>query len=448
LTGANFADAIVRGAKFYDSVLTAAQLYSTASYDAHDLTGIGLGGPSAGSMTGWNFAGQNLTDAIIGGSVDGADFTNAEIRGASFVELALSQLYSTASYQAHDLTGVRLSYNNLEGANFTNQNLTDAGFFGARLAGAHFTGAQIRGVVFTSSDFSLAQLYSTANYQAGDLSGVDLNSLDLSGANFAGMNLTNSNLQSILTGANLAGADARGAQLYVAPGQAFAANLIQLSGQIEGLDLTGGQSLVIRDYDGGVPVWRPDPLPPEDRDILVLQHFNMGDDGVLKIVLEADAWDSLISFADGILVTLGGTLELTFAQGLNLAGQVGRTFDLFDWTGVDPTGAFTVSSPYSWDIANLYTTGEVTLLATPGLEGDFNEDGSVDAADYIVWRKGLGTTHTLNDYEVWRIHFGQTAFSGAAPPSAEPLSAAVPEPLALTLLVFGALALFPPHRRR
>ena len=91
----------------------------------------------------------------------------------------------------------------------------------------------------------------------------------------------------------------------------------------------------------------------------------MGPGGTLRMVFEADAWDSTISFAPGIPVTLGGTLELTFADDVNLASQVGRTFDLFDWTGVTPTGAFAVSSPYAWDLSNLYTTGEVTLTAIP-----------------------------------------------------------------------------------
>ena len=63
----------------------------------------------------------------------------------------------------------------------------------------------------------------------------------------------------------------------------------------------------------------------------------------------------------------------------NLASQIGRTIDLFDWTGVTPTGTFTVSSPYSWNLTNLYTTGEVTLTAVPGIvPGDFDHDGAVD----------------------------------------------------------------------
>jgi hypothetical protein len=91
----------------------------------------------------------------------------------------------------------------------------------------------------------------------------------------------------------------------------------------------------------------------------------MGPGGMLRMVFEADAWDSTISFAPGIPVTLGGLLELTFATDVNPAGQLGRTFDLFDWTGVTPTGAFAVDSPYQWDLSNLYTTGEVTLIAVP-----------------------------------------------------------------------------------
>jgi hypothetical protein len=83
------------------------------------------------------------------------------------------------------------------------------------------------------------------------------------------------------------------------------------------------------------------------------------------MVFEADAWDSTISFTPGIPVTLGGTLELAFADDMNLASQVGRTLDLFDWTGVTPSGTFSISSPYAWDLSNLYTTGEVTLTAVP-----------------------------------------------------------------------------------
>ena len=105
---------------------------------------------------------------------------------------------------------------------------------------------------------------------------------------------------------------------------------------------------------------RTGPLP-----ITVDQQFLTGTGGTLRMMFEADAWNSTISFAAGIPVALGGTLELAFADGTNLASQAGRTFKLFDWTGVAPTGAFAVSSPYRWDVSRLYSTGEVTLTAVP-----------------------------------------------------------------------------------
>jgi hypothetical protein len=83
-------------------------------------------------------------------------------------------------------------------------------------------------------------------------------------------------------------------------------------------------------------------------------------------------------------------------------------------------------------------SGEFTIV--PAIPGDFNFDGSVDAADYVVWRKTEGSAA---DYNWWRSHFGQTAGSGAALPS-RPLPA-VPEPACLALAA-GALLL--PLRRR
>ena len=119
-------------------------------------------------------------------------------------------------------------------------------------------------------------------------------------------------------------------------------------------------------------------------------------------MFDADAWGSTISFAPGISVALGGTLELAFAPDVNPASQLGRTIDLFDWTGVTSTGAFTIASPFEWDLSTLYTTGEVTLTAVPGLAAaDFNGEGSVDGADLANWKAGFNAagvaTHTQGD---------------------------------------------------
>ena len=236
----------------------------------------------------------------------------------------------------------------------------------------------------------------------------------------------------------MSGADARGANFeYAELSGANTSNLIWTNGHIYGLDLTAGASLVVRDYDGNAAASPPvGPLP-----IVVEQHLAMDAAGTLRMEFDADPWDSTISFAPGIPVMLGGTLELNFASDVNVGTQGGRTINLFDWSGVTPSGAFTVSSPYTWNLSKLYTTGEVTLIAIALLPGDYNGNGIVDAADYTVWRNGLGTTYTLADYDVWKAHFGMSAGigsgSGAALPSAALLSPTVPEPASAWLTLMG-----------
>jgi PEP-CTERM motif len=62
--------------------------------------------------------------------------------------------------------------------------------------------------------------------------------------------------------------------------------------------------------------------------------------------------------------------------------------------------------------------------------GDYNQNGVVDAADYVVWRKTDGTS---TGYSTWRTHFGQTFGSG----SGVSANAAVPEPATLMLMVLA-----------
>ncbi|TWT75578.1 hypothetical protein Pla123a_30880 [Posidoniimonas polymericola] len=94
-----------------------------------------------------------------------------------------------------------------------------------------------------------------------------------------------------------------------------------------------------------------------------------------------------------------------------------------------------------------------TLAAAPVVQGDFNDDGLVDAADYTIWRdskndigqdlpadgNGDMVVDTL-DYDLWAANYG----GGAAPVNS--LSSA-PEPLSATLAL-TALAGALVRRRR
>ncbi len=71
--------------------------------------------------------------------------------------------------------------------------------------------------------------------------------------------------------------------------------------------------------------------------------------------------------------------------------------------------------------------------------GDFNGDGTVDAADYTVWRDMGGTPEK---YAEWKMHFGESAINGGSG------SFAVPEPSGMLLLVIGVVGVLAPGRRR
>ena len=66
------------------------------------------------------------------------------------------------------------------------------------------------------------------------------------------------------------------------------------------------------------------------------------------------------------------------------------------------------------EIWKFFSRHELPAVMPEPVPGDYNQNGTVDAADYVVWRNGVGTTYTQGDYDVWRAHFGQTAGSGAA----------------------------------
>ena len=135
---------------------------------------------------------------------------------------------------------------------------------------------------------------------------------------------------------------------------------------------------------------------------------------------------------------------------------------LITYTGGD-AGADTSS------IASIANTGglDVVLMGLstetvtpPGVPGDYNNNGIVDAADYTVWRDHLGqnspaytlpneasSTGTVDasDYTYWHDHFGTHNGAGAG---AGLSSGAVPEPSTMALGLVGAIALGAFRRRK
>ena len=94
---------------------------------------------------------------------------------------------------------------------------------------------------------------------------------------------------------------------------------------------------------------------------------------------------------------------------------------------------------------------DALLAEVEVLAGDYNDDGTVDAADYTVWRNAMGGSGTLlnetaslgtvdgEDFAAWKANFGEGGNSGGG------AIASVPEPnsawLLLIALAASALAL-------
>lgn len=88
--------------------------------------------------------------------------------------------------------------------------------------------------------------------------------------------------------------------------------------------------------------------------------------------------------------------------------------------------------------SNLFFAG-IPLPANP-IAGDFNNDGVVNNADLTVWKTGFANgSMTGADFLEWQRHYG----TGSVAPTA----AAVPEPAAISLAVFGITGLAAAGRR-
>jgi uncharacterized protein YkwD len=84
----------------------------------------------------------------------------------------------------------------------------------------------------------------------------------------------------------------------------------------------------------------------------------------------------------------------------------------------------------------------VSALATQ--PGDFNEDGIVDAADHVLYRKGID-----GPYSEWRTNFGESLDGDSASPGIEHAQATVPEPTASALVLAASFmaTCFARHRQ-
>jgi pectate lyase len=165
--------------------------------------------------------------------------------------------------------------------------------------------------------------------------------------------------------------------------------------------------------------------------------------GAIEILLQSTSVaDSIVIHGD---LALGGNLNVVPFGGFSPAP--GNSWEIISADNI--SGQFNSISP-GYEVLRQGNSLRLFFGEAPvGLAGDYNDDGIVDAADYVVWRKALTSGTALpnetasvgvvddEDYASWRANFGADATSDNV------AGTAVPEPYAdPMILLLVALRVF------
>jgi len=148
------------------------------------------------------------------------------------------------------------------------------------------------------------------------------------------------------------------------------------------------------------------------------------------------------------------SIQLNFAEGLEIETILGNVLPKDGLHSVSDANLFGASNFVSG--INSPTnfagqSGSINVPPPPLTTGDYNGNGTVDAADYTVWRDTFGQTADnpgdgadgnssgsidSGDYQYWKDRFGNTVPMGAGS-----LATVVPEPPAGVMILAGLLML-------
>jgi fibronectin-binding autotransporter adhesin len=134
---------------------------------------------------------------------------------------------------------------------------------------------------------------------------------------------------------------------------------------------------------------------------------------------------------DGTLnVSVLGNSQLTAAGSYRLFNYAGTLID----NGLN-LGTIALASGLSASI-DTSISGQIDLLitSTGGMPGDHNQDGKVNAADYVLWRNDPASYGGPGGYTAWRANFGNPPGSGSGLEGG-----GVPEPAGATLALMTLL---------
>lgn len=166
--------------------------------------------------------------------------------------------------------------------------------------------------------------------------------------------------------------------------------------------------------------------------------YNQNAGGTLEIEIGGAGSGEFDVLDTGVSATLGGELDVILTGGFMpvlgqmfpiILGSIGGTFVTTD------NDLPALTNGLGWKIQYFANSVRLDVVAAP-LTGDHNNDGIVDAADYVLWRKSPSAYGgDPAGYNEWRQHFGDVMPAGSG------ANAAVPEGSSVIMLVVGAFVL-------
>jgi hypothetical protein len=187
----------------------------------------------------------------------------------------------------------------------------------------------------------------------------------------------------------------------------------------------------------------------------VTGQYRLIQNSIVKADLPSTSADPLTAIgttADNklLLVTVDGR-ESGVSEGITvieLANLMKNTYGATNAIQLDGGGSTTMVANYYNDaiagqVLNVPSDGwpnstermvgcNLAVFALPN--GDYNQNGAMDAGDYVLWRKSIGSQTA---YNAWRQKFGSAAGSGSITPGTN-----LPEPSGLIGAIFCTALLF------
>jgi hypothetical protein len=189
-------------------------------------------------------------------------------------------------------------------------------------------------------------------------------------------------------------------------------------------------------------------------------HFTDRDSAKINLTYDLKTVDGRDTTTDNIDVTLvhqnssGQIVDVatlwTFFYGNNVVPFPIRISGLDDFGQIQNNTTYRLRIRYSDGDKDLTSTSRVEVddlnITNAVLEGDYNGDGAVNAADYVTWRSS--SINGQAGYTAWRSSFGADARATASGAGAQANSTVVPEPTTFISLAVAAVGAGSARRRR